>query len=39
LLYGNYFRAVVETNAEAWNYTRLGALRNLETATKEPGAR
>jgi fatty acid desaturase len=29
VLYGNYFRAIVQTNAEAWDYTEHGALRNL----------
>jgi fatty acid desaturase len=29
LVYDNYFRSIVETNAEAWDYTDRGALRNV----------
>jgi acyl-lipid omega-6 desaturase (Delta-12 desaturase) len=29
LLYDNYFRAIVETNAVAWDYTEQGALRRM----------
>jgi fatty acid desaturase len=29
LLYDNYFRAIVETNAVAWDYTERGALRGI----------